>query len=1152
MAAGDFVHLHTHSEYSLLDGATRLDILVKRAADMGMPALALTDHGTMYGAIDFYQACTDAGIKPIMGVEAYLAPESRLSRGSADARAYHHITLLAETTAGYRNLLKLTTIANTEGKYQKPRIDHEVLRTHADGLIVLSGCLSGEISVALREGAYEKALAAAAMYRDMLGPDHYFVELQDHGLADQARVNDGARRIARELGLRTVCTNDVHYLTRDDAYAHEILLCIGTRMSMDNPNRLRYDSDQFFLKSADEMARAFPDDREAIERTLEIAERCRVDLSFDRTDLPQPDIPAGRTAQSYLEELAWAGLRKRVAQVTPAHEERLRHELSVIGRTGFADYILIVRDFADFARRKGIRFGVRGSAAGSLTSYCIEITDVDPIYYDLTFERFLNPDRAEMPDIDMDFEDTRRGEVIEYVTEKYGRRHVAQIATFGTLQARQVLKDAGRALGMSVGQLNKLASLIPSQGSHTTLEDALEGVEQLRSLYDTDPTIKNLIDVARRLEGISRHSSVHAAGVVISRSELTEHTPLQMTADRGIQTQYPAPALARIGLLKMDFLGLINLSILARSLEFIRSSRGLDLRIDTIPLDDAETFALLGRGETMGVFQLESSGMRRHIKALKPTSVKDLAAMVALYRPGPMDSIPEFVAAKHGRKKVHYLHPRLEPLLSETYGVIVYQDQVLTVVRAIGGFSMGQADVFRKAISKKKEAEIKRLHGEFLKGANAQDISTAVAERIYELITPFAGYGFNKAHAVCYALVAYQTAFLKAHYPVEYMAALLACYADKPEKLAVGLAECRRMGIPVLGPDINLSQADFSPVRDAIRYGLANVKNVGRAVADAIVAERNRGGDYPDLMDFCERLRPISGLTRAVVTTLIQAGAFDTVYANRRALATIVEPAMANASGPSRGNAASHSGLFDDVEDGAGSNPGLVPPDIADYPASARLKMERELLGVYLSGHPLDRLDHQLDHGGLITTADLREVENDEIVSLVGVLGEIRTRSTRKKEPMAYATLEDRSGVAALTVFPQAYAVHQSLLTTNSVVRITGRASVNAGYDEEDQTERTVEVIVQTVEAIRVDADGSPAEAMYIRITPECASKLPTLRQLLIGHPGETDVYFDVQEPRRSGTVRSRLRVRDDPQLRQALERLVGASAVSVRQGATP
>jgi len=1142
MVPSQFVHLHTHSEYSLLDGAARLDRLVKRAADLGMPALALTDHGVMYGTIAFYAACKEAGIKPIVGLEAYITQPRPSSRGSADARAYNHMTLLAENEVGYRNLLRLATYANVEGFHTKPRIDREVLDRNREGLIVLSGCLSGELCVAILRNDYRTALETAALYRDMLGSDHYFIELQNHGIERQQAANEGLRRIARELGIQTVCTNDVHYLTHEDAYAHEVLLCIGTGKTMQDPDHFRYESDQFYLKSYEEMARVFPDDLDALARTLEIAERCRLELHFNRTDLPQPEIPHGMSAQEYLGKLAWEGLNRRVQNPTEAHRQRLAHELSVIEKTGFAEYILIVRDFAAFARSKGIHFGVRGSTAGSLTSYCVEISDVDPVYYDLTFERFLNIERAEMPDIDMDFEDTRRGEVIEYVSQKYGRDHVAQIATFGTLQPRQVIKDAGKALGMSVAQTNRIASLIPAQSSHLKLDEALQKVAELRTLYETNSEVRTVFDVARRLEGLARHSSVHAAGIVISKAPLVQHTPLRRTADGGLQTQYPASALAKIGLLKMDFLGLINLTILGRSLENIKQTRGTELSIDGIPLDDTATFDLLGRGETVGVFQLESSGMRRYIRALKPTSVKDLAAMVALYRPGPLDSIPNFIAAKHGRKEVQYLHPRLEPLLAETYGVIVYQDQVLTVVRAIAGFTMGQADLFRRAISKKIDSEIERMHGQFIEGACREGIEKEVAEKIYDLIKPFAGYGFNKAHAVCYALVAYQTAYLKAHYPVEYMAALLACYADKPDKMTVALAECKRMGITVLGPDVNASTCDFAPEGGAIRYGLADIKNVGRSVAEAIIAEREAHGPYTSLCDLCRRLSAQTGMTRAAVETLIRCGALDSIHPNRKALMEIAPGAMAHATAIRKTTSAGFVGLFD--ADDVSEMASVSPRDIPDYSLEDRLRYEKELLGVFLSGHPLERLPQLTRDPSVTPTDELAEMADGETVAVAGIISEVRERTTRAKQPMAYVRIEDMAGTASLTCFPQVYAACRQHLVADNIVRVSGHVS---GRETEgpDGADRTVEVIVENVEPVERNAvSRRVGDTVHIRITPQDAHCLSLLRTVLQSHPGDSPVFVHVQEPLRSGTVRSRLRVSRGADLMEAIETLVGPRAV--------
>ncbi len=1141
MSAFPFVHLHTHSEFSLLDGAARLDLLIERAVHLQMPALALTDHGVMYGAMDFYLACKKKGIKPIIGLEAYVAPDGHKSRTGRGKGAYWHVTLLARNEEGYKNLLKLATIAYIEGFYQKPRIDRALLEEHRHGLIVLSGCMQGELSVALLRDDYASARNAASHYADMLGRDSYFLELQNHGIAGQDKVVEGTRRLAAELGLRTVCTNDVHYLTREDAYAHEVLLCVGTRTSMSDPKRMRYSSDQLYLKSAEEMQAAFPDDPDALRMTAEIADMCNLELDFQRTGLPVPPMPEGCSASEYLRQLAYEGLHRKIGDVTPAHVERLEHELKVICDLGFPEYMLIVRDFAAFAHRNGIHFGVRGSAAGSLVSYCVDITDVDPICYDLTFERFLNPERKEMPDIDMDFEDTRRAEVIEYVTNLYGKEHVAQIATFGTLAAKAALKDAGRALDMPQGLVNRVAAAVPG-GTQVTLDKALEKSPQLQALIAQYPEVRHLFDTARRFEGIARHASVHAAGVVISRQPLVEHAPLQKAGDGGYVTQYPAKPLAEIGLLKMDFLGLINLTILARTIDYVRMTRGIELAISEIPLDDQATFDLLGRGETIGVFQLESTGMRKHIRNLKPTSIKEVAAMVALYRPGPIQSIPDFIKAKHGLTEVKYLHPALEPLLSETYGVIVYQDQVLTVARAIGGFTMGEADLLRRAISKKITSMLPAMEAKFMEGARQRGIGPELAKQIYELIEPFAGYGFNKAHAVCYALLAYQTAYLKANYPVEYMAALLACYVEKPEKMAVGLAEARRMGITVLGPDVNASGEDFLPEENSIRFGLGAIKNVGHGIAEAIVMARREGGPFKSLVDFCERLGATTTLNRATVETLIQAGAFDSVHANRRALMATVEPAIRAASAAARDKQPECS-LFslDDVECGAS----VVPPDIPDFPMDQRLKSERDLLGVYLSGHPLDRLPRAIFDTTITSAAELAEAGPDEKVRMIGLVTQVRSRVTQKGGKMAYLTLEDASGTCAVTVFPKVWPSVEGFVVEEQAICVTGRVSIRDTGATPDDRERSVEVIAETITP--VDLGGSSdlgGRSVHIRLDPGHSHLLRLLRATIESHPGNHPVYFHVREGNRSRRLSAGLSVDLGNGTQAALERLMGRQAV--------
>jgi len=1154
MPGPGFVHLHTHSEYSLLDGAARLKDLVSRAAELEMPALALTDHGTMYGAFDFYHQCKAAGIKPIVGVEAYMASGSRLSRSAPKGgRGSYHMVLLARNREGYRNLLKLTTIAAIEGFYSKPRIDREVLAQHSEGLVATSACLSGELCVALKDGDYDRARDAAAFYRDLLGRENYFIEIQDHSLPDQRLCNEGLLRIARELGLKTICTNDVHYLRRDDAYAHDVLLCIGTGATYNEPNRMRYDAEEFFMKTAAEMAALFPDHPDALEQTLGIAEMCDLRLDYsdpaERAKLPVPEVPSGRTPSEYLRELAIQGLQTRLPGACDAYRERIEYELSVVEQTGFAQYFLIVRDFAQFAREKGIYFGVRGSAAGSLTSYCIGITDIDPVDYGLTFERFLNPERVQMPDIDMDFEDARRAEVIEYVTRRYGEDHVAQIITFGTLAARAAIKDAGRVLAYPIPEVNKLVAMVPN-APHMTIERAMADNPELRETVRRDERARTLVETAQRLEGLSRNASVHAAGVVISSEPLTEYTPLQRSQTGSLVSQYPAAALEQIGLLKMDFLGLINLSILGRTLENIERTRGERIDVRALPLDDRATFELLGRGETAGIFQLESPGMRRNITQLKPTSVRDLAAMVALYRPGPMAHIPTFIRSKHGLEPIRYPHERLQPILEETYGVIVYQDQVMEIARAIAGYTLGQADVLRRAMGKKKADEMARERSRFLEGAERNGVPAKKATEIFNLIEPFAGYAFNKAHAVCYAMVAYQTAYLKAHYPVEYMAALMTCYMDKPDKMATCKEECRRMGIEVLRPDVNRSDVDFSAEGAAIRYGLAGIKNVGRGAVEAILAARAEGGDFASLPDFCRRVSQQSSVNRSTIETLIQCGAFDSLHASRRAMADALDRVLQCASRLQRDQQAGQVSLFDSAS-GVGEEPlsaDASVSDAPDYPLQIRLAQERDLLGMYLSGHPLDKVRSHLERRATARVTDLPEMKEGDQVTLCGIITRLQQRITKaSKEPMASLTLEDLSGhTIDVTVFPAVYRDFGRLLAKDAIVVLEGRVVFPERIREDEDSERHPELRADRVELVTEALNGAAANGvkrLHIRLRQDARPSLPLIKSALALHPGDAAVVLHVACRDGERAIRARDGVEPCDDLQRTLQRLLGAGA---------
>lgn len=1167
--SSDFVHLHCHSEFSLLDGANRLEPLIARVAEMGMPALALTDHGVMHGTGEFYSKCKAHGVRPILGVEAYMAPRSRNLREPRIDDANYHMVLLARNNEGYRNLLKLTSIAAIEGVYYKPRIDREILERFHEGLIATSACLGSEINQHLLKGDYNSARDAAGYYRDLFGAQNYYIELQNHNLPEQIQCNEQLVKLAAELKLPIICSNDVHYLESQDADAHDVLLCIGTGANVSDVDRLRYATKEFYLKDSEAMKALFGKYPGAIENTLGIMERCDVNIEFGRCPMPTPGIPEEYTPQEYLSLLANEGLQRKYNGNPPEKVlERLNYELGIIETTGFSQYILIVRDFAKFAEERGIFFGVRGSAAGSLTSYLVDITDIDPVEYGLTFERFLNPERVQMPDVDMDFEDTRRAEVLEYVTKKYSpnqsnpeEARVAQIITFGTLAARAVLKDAGRALGMSISEVEKLTRLVPTMPLHMTIDKTLDGVPEFKACYERDAAARNLIDTARRLEGISRHASVHAAGVIISHDPLVDYTPLTKSADGGCVTQYGASMLEKIGLLKMDFLGLINLSILGQAVKNVEASTGTRLDVRNLPLDDAKTYELLGNGECVGVFQLESPPMRRHIQELKPTDVRDIAAMVALYRPGPMAHIPEFVKCKHGLKKIVYPHPWLEDLLKETYGVIVYQDQVMLIAQVIAGYSLGQADILRRAMGKKKKEEMVKQRENFLSGAAAKGVSSADANKIFDLMEPFAGYAFNKAHAVCYAMVAYQTAFLKANYPVEYMAALLTCFIEKSDKLVTCMDECKRMNIPVLPPDVNASQVDFAVDGKAIRFGLAAIKNVGRSTVETILAARNApgAGPFTTLTDFCHRVAAGDGgaVSRSTIEALINSGAFANLpgHKNRRALVQMLDAALLSASRAQRDRKSGQgalSGMFGDDEAPGVSEPAYAIPDVSDYPRDQILAFERDLLGLYISDHPLQAMVSTFARENVLPVVELSEAGDREEVTLGGIISSVKPfTSKRSGEAMAFFTLEDMTGNVACTMFSRVFAQHGQNLVKDRIVLVKGKASHRDRVRDDEDGGHIVEVLADQVIMIGEGAASvkDQPKRIIIRLDDSKRAVLRYVREAVDQHRGNgaaCPVYLRVTERNKVHEIRTLLVAEYSEPFRSAVEHILGAQAIWV------
>ena len=981
-----FVHLHVHTEYSLLDGACRIRDLPKLVKELGQTACAITDHGVMYGAVDFYRACKAEGIHPIIGCEVYVARRTRFDKQHEFDAESRHLVLLCKNETGYRNLSYMVSQAYIEGFYIKPRIDMELLRAHSDGLIALSACLAGEIPKRLMNGDYNGAKAYALEMRGIFGEDFY-LELQDHGIAEQTEVNRGLLRLHNETGIPLVCTNDAHYLRKEDAENHDVLLCIQTGKTVDDENRMRYEPRNFYIRSTEEMETLFAGYPDAVANTEKIAEKCQLEFTFGKYHLPEFKLPEGYDSPTYLRKLCDEGFAQRYGQAKPEYRKQLDYELDMIEKMGFTDYFLIVSDFVRYAKSRGIPVGPgRGSAAGSMVSYCLEITDIDPMKYDLYFERFLNPERVSMPDIDMDFGDTRRGEVVEYVRKKYGDDHVAQIVTFGTMAARAAIRDVGRALNMTYAEVDVVAKLVPAGPGalHITLQEALKLSKQLADMYRENPKVKKLIDTAMALEGMPRHASTHAAGVVITKLPVYEYVPLARNDD-AVVCQYVMTTLEELGLLKMDFLGLRNLTVLDDAVKMVQQ-REPEFALSKIPDDDAETYDMISRGQTAGVFQIESTGMTGVCVGLKPQSIEDITAVIALYRPGPMESIPRFIACKHDPKLVTYKHPRLVPILSVTYGCIVYQEQVIRIFQELGGFSLGQADMVRRAISKKKAKEIEKERQAFvygdaergIKGCIANGIDEKTAQAIYDEIYDFANYAFNKAHAVSYAVVAYQTAYFKCHYTKEYMAALLTSVLDNSDKVAGYIGECRDCGIALLPPDVNRSSDRFTVEPGGIRFGLVAIKNIGRGFIQSVVREREQGGDFASLQDFCERMYDCGDMNKRAVENLIRSGAFDSMGARRSQLLAVYEKVLDGIGNVRRRNVEGQIDFFG-MSAANSTVETVVMPDIPEFTATERMHMEKETTGLYLSGHPMvDYRATARDSGAVTLNEILEDVSSEE------------------------------------------------------------------------------------------------------------------------------------------------------------------------------
>ena len=1100
MHHSDFVHLHNHSDYSLLDGASPIPRMVARAAELRMPALALTDHGALFGAVEFYQEARKAGVKPIVGMEAYVTRGARQDRTKDTA---HHLVLLARDEPGFRNLMRLSSLAFLEGFYYKPRVDHEILAKYSAGLMALSACPKGEIATDILDGDEERATQTAMTYRDIFGAENYALEIQNHGLPIEEKIRAGVVALARRTGLPVVATNDCHYLRHGDASAHDLLLCIQTGKNVDDPNRMRYETDQVFFKSAEEMKALFGDMPEAIRNTVAIAERCNLQLNYGKPLLPGFPLPPGaESAESHLRELAWSALGTRYGEITEAIRERMSYELDVICRMGFASYFLIVRDFIHFARSRGIGVGPgRGSVAGSLVAYALRITDIDPLEHHLIFERFLNPERVSMPDIDIDFDDLRRGEVIEYVKQKYGDDNVTQIITFGTMGAKGVVRDVGRALGMAFTEVDKIAKMVPD-GLGMTLERALELSPDFKELGRRGPQHARLLHDARVLEGLARHASTHAAGVLITPGPLLDYVPLYRQKDESVTTQWDMKSVEKAGLLKMDFLGLRTLSVFDEAVRLVKQHRGIDTELQKLALDDAGAYKVFQDAETVAIFQFESSGMRDYLRRLKPTVFGDLTAMNALYRPGPMENIPYFIDCKHGRQLARYEHPDLEPILKDTYGVFVYQEQVMQAANVLAGFSMAQADELRRAMGKKRPEEMEAKRQEFIDGCKQRKIAPAKAEKVFVTMEKFAGYGFNRSHSAAYALLAYQCAYLKAHYPAEFMAATLTSEMNDSARIVTLIEETRRLGLALLPPDINRSEWRFTLENGQIRFGLGAVRNVGLAAVEGITQARTAGGEFSSLFDLACRLEG-RGLNKRVVESLVAAGATDTLGPERGQMFASVGPILDRAVALQRERASGQSSLFDA---GPGENVVAVvaplAPDVPAWTMGERSLREKEVLGFYLSEHPLEPLRDRVAAVSTHTLAGIEALEEGAEVRVVALIGELKKLTTRAGKSMAIVTIEDLSGRIECTVFPELFEQARELLLPDRIVVASGRVEVR-----EERHRLLLSELRSLDDGVKAYRRSLHIEVRADELTEEW---MQSVDEVLSAFPGEAEVYLHI------------------------------------------
>ena len=1090
----NFAHLHVHTEYSLLDGANRIKPLVKRAKELGMEHLAITDHGSMFGVIDFYKAAKSEGINPIIGCEVYIAPRDRHEAYEVDGTRYYHLILLAENNTGYKNLVQLVSKANIEGMYYKPRVDKELLRRYSEGIICLSACIAGEIPAWIIRGDMERAEKSLQEYLEIFGRDNFFIEIQNHGMEEEQKANAGLIQLAEKYNLDLVATNDAHYLKREDSEFHDILLCIQMGKTVDDPGRMKFSGTDFYLKSEEEMAAMFPAYPEALSNTVKIANRCHVEFDFESRHLPNFPLPEGMTDEQYLRKLCEDNLSSHYPEETKEVRDRLEYELGVIHQMGFDSYFLIVWDFINYARSQNIPVGPgRGSAAGSIVAYLLGITDIDPLKYSLLFERFLNPERVTMPDIDVDFCYVRRPEVIEYVKRRYGEDHVAQIATFGTLAAKGAIRDVGRALNMSFSEVSKVTKLIPPELG-ITIKKSIETSRDLRYLYQDSPEVKKLLDFAMGVEGLPRHSSTHAAGVVIARNPLTDYLPVTVS-EGTLVTQYDKDHVEELGLLKMDFLGLRTLTVLEDTKENIKKNRGIDIDLRQIPLVDEKTSELLCKGNTGAVFQMESSGMTNLIKELRPEGFTDLIPLVALYRPGPLGSgmVDDFIGGRHGTKQVTYMHPLLEPILKETFGVVLYQEQVMQIVQVLAGFTLGQADLLRRAMGKKKAAILMAQKENFLKGCEENGIDSELANKIFDLLTHFADYGFNKSHSAAYAYVAWQTAYLKANYPEEFMAAMLTSVMDTADKVSVYIEQCRHMGIAVLPPDINASSVSFSVDGNAIRFGLAAVRNVGEAALRDLEQEREANGPFTSLMDFCSRI-DMRTINKRVIESLIKCGAFDSLGVRRAQLLDVLAATVDAAAVAQKDRASGQMGLFDDDEINAVVEVHLR--DIPEVDTNTMLTWEKEITGFYITGHPLDAYKQVMTGFTDIGAVLAEKVQDGKTVRVGGMIVSAKRIATKKGDTMCFVTLEDYTNSIEVVVFPKVFYDSVNYLEPDSAVMISGKVNY---------TDEGIKILADRICPL---AEYKQDYYLAINSTQENDAVFKAIKDVLQTHRGDHVVYI--------------------------------------------